>query len=815
MKKHYYLAIFLVLFSFSTQAQDWLGIDQMNNSGVNTLEVNPANIADNRLKVDIMLGGATFGVYNNYAGISRANATDTSLRSDNDFFNKYVEWNDNGDDKSIYVSNRIYLPSVMFGIGEKMAAGFTWQVRTMVNIDGVGEDLALLLRNNLEYEDLWQLDLVNDQLSAQFNSWAEYGFNFGMVAKDDGEHFLKWGTRVKVLQGLGAGYAYVDQLSYNFTDADTLSISDTQVDYGHSSNFEYDTSSNSNPIEYKLISKLGLGLDVGVIYEWRPDWQKHKYDMDGRTNVWNRNQNKYKLKVGFSMTDLGRIKYDKGEFSNSFVAEIQDLPIDTIGDVVSDVESWDQWLDTFQTAENDNRTFNMTLPTTFSLQIDYNVYKDFYLNFTPQFAMQMKKNGNKTHFFSNYALTPRWDHKWFGIAVPVSISSLTGFRIGTGLRMGPIIIGTSNLNAISKDKAIRGLDFYAAVKIPIHYGHPKDNDKDLVSNKLDECIDVPGVWGFMGCPDTDGDGIVDTKDDCPAEAGTLEFNGCPDTDGDKIIDRNDDCAEVAGLAEFNGCPDTDGDGLKDSDDDCPTEAGPIEQKGCPDRDSDGIIDSEDLCPDNAGPEENDGCPDTDGDGIFDYLDECVTVPGPGENRGCPYPDTDGDGLLDKDDLCPNNAGPVENQGCPYTDTDGDGVLDKDDRCPNVPGVVENQGCPVIEEAEQEILNTAFENLEFQSGKDIIENSSFPSLVELAGLLKDKPTWKLLIAGHTDSQGAERTNLILSKKRSEAVKKFLIDNGVTEANLTVEYFGETKPIADNDTAEGRQKNRRVEMTVEFE
>jgi len=172
-------------------------------------------------------------------------------------------------------------------------------------------------------------------------------------------------------------------------------------------------------------------------------------------------------------------------------------------------------------------------------------------------------------------------------------------------------------------------------------------------------------------------------------------------------------------------------------------------------------------------------------------------------------------LLDKDDKCPYNAGPAKNDGCPYKDTDGDGVLDKDDECVNVPGTVENKGCPEIKEEEQEIINTAFENLEFESGRAVIKEVSYESLEELAELLIKKDQWKLKIAGHTDSQGAAQTNLILSKKRSEAVRDFLVQRGVASERLIVQYFGEEKPIDTNDTPEGRQRNRRVEMEIIFE
>jgi outer membrane protein OmpA-like peptidoglycan-associated protein len=210
-----------------------------------------------------------------------------------------------------------------------------------------------------------------------------------------------------------------------------------------------------------------------------------------------------------------------------------------------------------------------------------------------------------------------------------------------------------------------------------------------------------------------------------------------------------------------------------------------------------------------------GCPDTDGDGLFDAIDDCPKTFGPKENNGCPYPDTDGDGLLDNSDDCPSIAGPVENKGCPYEDTDGDGLLDKDDECPMTPGPKENNGCPVIEKEEQEVLNTAFSNLEFETNLDVIKSGSKPALIELANTLKKKPEWKLKLSGHTDNVGDDDANMILSKKRAESVSRFLTEQGIDKGRLRTEYFGESQPIDDNSTASGRQKNRRVEFKIIFD
>ena len=141
----------------------------------------------------------------------------------------------------------------------------------------------------------------------------------------------------------------------------------------------------------------------------------------------------------------------------------------------------------------------------------------------------------------------------------------------------------------------------------------------------------------FGSADMDGDGISDKKDECPEVPGLKEFNGCPDTDEDGIIDKEDKCPEVAGLAEYKGCTDSDGDGVADPDDVCPDIAGSPELNGCLDSDGDSVMDPEDECPNEMGPEENKGCPlpDTDDDGVPDLEDKCKDQPGPASNNGCP------------------------------------------------------------------------------------------------------------------------------------------------------------------------------------
>src|SRR5688572_14821496 len=204
--------------------------------------------------------------------------------------------------------------------------------------------------------------------------------------------------------------------------------------------------------------------------------------------------------------------------------------------------------------------------------------------------------------------------------------------------------------------------------------------------------------------------------------------------------------------------------------------------------------------------------DTDGDGITDDLDKCPTVSGVAKYEGCPVPDTDKDGINDDDDKCPQQAGVARYEGCPVPDTDKDGVNDEEDKCPTVPGIASQQGCPEITEEVTKTINYAAQNVYFATASTKLLSKSFAPLNEVVKILVDNPSLKLRIEGHTDSQGTDDYNMKLSEGRAGSVKTYFISKGIDESRVESEGFGESQPVADNKTAAGRQKNRRVVMKV---
>ncbi len=114
--------------------------------------------------------------------------------------------------------------------------------------------------------------------------------------------------------------------------------------------------------------------------------------------------------------------------------------------------------------------------------------------------------------------------------------------------------------------------------------------------------------------------------------------------------------------------------------------------------------------------------------------------------------------------------------------------------------------------EKEIISKAYEGLQFETGKSKIKSSSFPHLNLLASMLQEKPEYKLTINGYTDNVGKPESNLKLSKDRANAVKDYLAKKGVDLSRIAADGYGDKNPIGDNNTAEGRALNRRVDFIV---
>lgn len=284
----------------------------------------------------------------------------------------------------------------------------------------------------------------------------------------------------------------------------------------------------------------------------------------------------------------------------------------------------------------------------------------------------------------------------------------------------------------------------------------------------------PGLTKGWGSPDVRVVGVVEFVPEVrPAETAPPA-----DSDGDGILDDQDACRDTPGVP-----------------------SGDPAKHGCPaakDRDGDTILDAEDACPDQAGPPN---------------LDRA--------KHGCPLPsDRDADTIVDGEDACPDTAGvPNEDRskhGCPEDkDRDKDGIENASDACPDEAGPAnadpKKNGCPKAMIVGSTIKIN--ERVEFDTAQATIRTESDALLNAVANIFKEHPEIKKVnVQGHTDNRGTRAYNLRLSKQRAAAVVDWLVRHGIDAGRLTSEGIGPDKPADTNETAEGRQNNRRVEFII---
>lgn len=234
-----------------------------------------------------------------------------------------------------------------------------------------------------------------------------------------------------------------------------------------------------------------------------------------------------------------------------------------------------------------------------------------------------------------------------------------------------------------------------------------------------------------------------------------------------------------------------------------------------DSDGDGVPDGSDRCPGTVAGVTVDsrGCElDGDGDGVVDRLDRCPDTRRGArvDSNGCEIKerDSDGDGVPDSADRCPDTprGAKVDARGCEL-DGDNDGVVDRLDECPNTArGVrVNARGCPLQREVR-------LEGVLFEFNSSRLRGGAQDRLDEAVRTLELNPDLRVELAGHTDAVGPDSYNQTLSERRAASVRQYLIQHGIDGSRLEARGYGESQPVATNDTKEGRAQNRRVMMRV---
>jgi outer membrane protein OmpA-like peptidoglycan-associated protein len=569
------LLFLTILFSVAcANAQSYMGYIPDNYAGIQGVLFNPASIVDSRFKTDINLFSTSSSLNNDYYGLSLFDLAKSSYDVNRD--GKRTPNKNNGG----IVYSDLMGPSFMFNIAPKHSIAIFTRARAVVNANDINGELYDKLKDG--FDDASSFSSINvGSPNAVGHTWAEVGASYAAVLWQSKQHFLKGGFTAKYLIGGVNSYVKGDNLTAAFVqENDPMTsklITTGSITIGSSPDFI----TGNDDYQFNPDSK-GYGADFGLIYEWRPDYES--YDLSRAKAVDNnfKDLNKYKLRFGLSVTDIGSIKYKnlrEDHYTIDGTVSPDDIDnIDNLGDFLE--QKYGKPTTNFVSRK-------ANLPTVLHMDVDWDMYKKFYLNLNGNLSLVDKSALGKTSSANTWILTPRYETSVFSFSLPINYMEYSGTQVGAGLRLGPLFLGSSSIITNWFSKESKAADVYIGFKIPIHQHKFSDKDDDGLLDGDDKCPKVAGPAENKGCPwgDTDNDTLLDNVDACPAVAGPVENKGCPwpDTDGDSVLDKDDKCPNEAGLVANAGCPelDADKDGIKDKEDACPTVPGPASNKGCP------------------------------------------------------------------------------------------------------------------------------------------------------------------------------------------------------------------------------------------
>ncbi|PSL23441.1 DUF5723 family protein [Chitinophaga ginsengisoli] len=458
---------------FKAQAQFTLGgYSNSHYAGIHGVPNNPASAAGTHYKWDVNIAGVNAAAGNTYIRMPRSillHPPDSlrALKKNRDYFLDTM-----GSGKQFAWGNvDVMMPSVLYSIDELQSVAFTWRVRAMANGGNVNTDVVNFFAQDFPNPNFTKRRYDMQIANGSFHWWNEFGFTYARVLKDDGSNVLKGGVTLKLLSGVAAGYAQVDNATFMMDSRTSGEINDGTLKIGYSdrvANWEKPNMSN-----YKVFGNMGLGMDVGVTYEWRET-------MDGLTGYddtqWNPEADDYRLRLGLSITDLGGITYKKA--SNVTDLDLRTSNINPDDLRVRKGESWQQYyrrIQTYFTPVASSDKFRMNTPAALNLMADYNIDGRFFVDASGRIALNAGKyDPSKTYVVSYFQVTPRYDSRYIGGYLPLSVNRNGQFDAGLGLRLGPLVIGSSTMlsNLFQKNK--NRLDGFIALRIiPIKRGEGK------------------------------------------------------------------------------------------------------------------------------------------------------------------------------------------------------------------------------------------------------------------------------------------------------------------------------------------------------
>jgi len=446
-------------------AQEMLGLVNSNFAGSAGLSLNPSSLVNSKLYMDIHLISGDIFAENNYLYIHREdyrlfkmfgpNGEVPAYGKNNSMFDRFI----NTELKNAYTNIRLQGPSFMMVWGDH-AFGFYTAARSVLSLRRLPYEIPNFLYEGLEYEKQHNINYVDKNFSLTNLEWAEFGLTYSTVIYERAMDRFTAGITLKYLAGVTGGYMNVSEIDYIVLNDSTVNVNNLNAEIGVALPVNYET--NDAMLSDPLFKGRGFGVDLGMNYLR----MKRGAQQSSFTRLCRQSYPDYFYKLGFSLIDLGRIRFRE----NARLYEFNDVNaslrrLDTLNyynlDQIMGYLSEQFYGDPDALEQGDE--ISIFLPSAFSAQFDYQFLPGWYVNSTAVVPIPLGKA--RLHRPAQLSITPRFEHWLYEVSLPVSLYDMRYPRIGLAARFAFLTVGTDKLGGFFGMSDFTGMDIYFAIKI--------------------------------------------------------------------------------------------------------------------------------------------------------------------------------------------------------------------------------------------------------------------------------------------------------------------------------------------------------------
>lgn len=441
----------LLLTAYNGLAQQFIGLNTTAYSAIHHMPVNPAwvnNAADGMeimpFSVNMLAGTNAYYFYKKFilGGFGGQAIEGKDYLRDPQTYQKHL-----------WANLEINGPALSFTYKKEHHFGVFTRARQLHRAGNITSGEFRLFGQSLP-ETYINNPVLFSRAGYSTHTFAEVGFTYGRILRHDNYNILKGGVSVKYLMGFVAASVYTNDLAYT-NSGDSIAIQgDINVLYTHNIGpFIDNNAQNDLTSWFQRAGRGGLGLDLGVQYEYHPD---------GNPNI----ATPYLFSIAASITDIGGIRYIADTGSGSYELDIH---TDTSKLVKYSYEGINEYMmnlerDTLLGRSEKTEKFRMGLPTAFRLNADYNAGNK--INFALNMLLNLRGNGGDRYrpAYVNYInITPGYGGKNFHVGLPFTWIGYQTFAVGATLRFGPFYIGSSSALTTIMSTKIKNIDAYAGL----------------------------------------------------------------------------------------------------------------------------------------------------------------------------------------------------------------------------------------------------------------------------------------------------------------------------------------------------------------